>query len=672
MRSNCCGARHSLSDLSYSVGDAMRKNLPFLISVLALASLLSTPSIAATPKFNTLDPGKTVTLEQEVPIKIALVGFDENDVDEDALRAQLADAYAPVVRVPKLYQDAGAPVTPRDLGLSFTFEYDIINTGTRFEDAFFGYLKQIGTAGPPTHFQDCYSGTAPTLPDGTPDPCNQTGSVLDIDQSLYIDAPSVEQWLATRGRALLDTDAEHAYFLYFINWYSRDDFQFHVFTKTDEPDPDTGYNFGEQRASRKLRGYGGSTASRIWYFDMSAGPEFWAGSYDINTPDLDGDGEPDYRIPPIWEYAEGGYRPYAELSKDLGLLTRYVGVDLLFTPSPLYDPLVTTPGVGGDKVVDIELAETHSGSSGTEYIDRDFVLRHLQSIEPYYDWQVVVDDQQISPDALRALQVFGGLIDVNSLPDDDPVACAKAYTAFGALFCYFNQHRDEYIPAYAPNDYVAEVFAFYLNEENLIDQFGVVAFADNDYATGTQTYVFGFSDPVYRAAGFGFSGVTTHELGHHIGLSHPHDGYDPASDVDYGPTGPFYFAWNGDFSASIMGYLFVSFAFDQFNRDNLYRYETAGYLNKANALLAAVLAAPNAGRVTGLLKQADHEAKVAESAFDEWRYLTAVTAAYRTYNTVRTAAVQLGVPTEPVQTLLAPGITPSVPRREQPIRLPAE
>ena len=30
------------------------------------------------------------------------------------------------------------------------------------------------------------------------------------------------------------------YTIFFVNWYGRDDFKYHVYTKTDEPDPDIG------------------------------------------------------------------------------------------------------------------------------------------------------------------------------------------------------------------------------------------------------------------------------------------------------------------------------------------------------------------------------------------------------------------------------------------------
>ena len=66
----------------------------------------------------------------------------------------------------------------------------------------------------------------------------------------------------------------------------------------EEPDPNTGYNFGASRESRKMMAWGGTAAkdpqngtgkvSRV--YDLSTGPKYWTGNYDLTTADLDGDG----------------------------------------------------------------------------------------------------------------------------------------------------------------------------------------------------------------------------------------------------------------------------------------------------------------------------------------------------------------------------------------------
>ena len=107
------------------------------------------------------------------------------------------------------------------------------------------------------------------------------------------------------------------------------------------------------RESRKIIAWGGTTPDdeetglggrgerRVWFFDLSAGPEAWGGNYDITFDDLDGDGEPDYRIPVAWEYAADGYRAPSELAGDLSKVARYAAINLMFTSSPLYPPYLT-------------------------------------------------------------------------------------------------------------------------------------------------------------------------------------------------------------------------------------------------------------------------------------------------------------------------------------------
>src|SRR5690606_20104948 len=117
-------------------------------------------------------------------------------------------------------------------------------------------------------------------------------------------------------------------------------------------------------------------------------------------------------------------------------------------------------------------------------------------------------------------------------------------------------------------------------------QSGLLGYADDNWIDGTPTYQFLFNTPTYRALGFGLSGPTVHEVGHHIGLSHPHDGYDSQQGIDYGPGGPFFFVWQGDYSATIMSYMWVNDGFGVFDSDNMNRYLFAGYLNWSNATLA--------------------------------------------------------------------------------------
>lgn len=599
----------------------MKKRLFLLLNLVLVLSLLIVSPASAKDSLAVLRPGKHVTFQQNIPVNLVFIGYEQDAINRQALRQALPATYIPIVRYPAFYGVMG-----RDLGLKYNLHYNITFAERNFTNRFFSYLQEIGTPGDLTLFQQLYN--------------DQENNVLDITGPvLYIDGPSVEAWLADNLKV-----KPQSYTMVFINWYSRPDFQFHVYTKTDEPDPDTGHNFGEEEISR-LIDWGG-TSSRIWFNDLSAGPEWNTDNWNVDQPDLDEDGTEEYRMPPIWEYTEDGYRDPSELTKDLGLITRYVAINLLFLQSPLYDPLVTAPDVGGGKVVHINMFEDDRNNLGVDWIDTDFIVSRLSELQPYYDWQIELEDRNpIDDRARRAFRIFTGLRQRDDCWNDlgDP---------FAELFCFFDANLDTYVPAYPDEDYVIPVFAFNTTDARMGDLLGLLGFADDNWRDGTQTYVFEFGSEGPRSFGFGFSRLTDHEVGHHIALSHPHDGYDSELGLDYGPGGEFYYVWAGDASHTVMSYLWLTGEFGQFNQDNMYRWEFAGYLNWANDLLDDILADSDTSEVQDNLAQAEAYAAAAKAAFDQWDYLTAAMNARLAYEQVAMAADELGIATKSANSIL--------------------
>jgi hypothetical protein len=588
----------------------MKKRLVLLLNIVLILSLLVVSPAAAKNSLRTLKPGEQVTFKQTIPVNLIFIGYERDAIDREILRDQLPASYTPIVRIPAFYG-----LTGRDLGLKYNFRYNIRFKGKGFENRFFRYLQEIGEPGDLTVFQQLYN--------------EQEKNVLDVTGPvLYIDGPTVEAWLAKNLNV-----KPQSYTIVFINWHSRPDFQFHVYTKTDEPDPDTGHNFGEDQISN-LIAWGG-TSSRVWFYDLSAGPEWNTDNWNVDQPDLNGDGIEEYRMPPIWEYTEGGYRDASELTHDLGLITRYVAINLLFVYSPLYDPLVTAPDVGGGKVVHMTMFEDDPNNLGTDWIDTDFIVSRLSELEPYYDWQIHLEDRNpIDDQARRAFRIFAGL----DTSDD----CWNEFgDPFAELFCFFDANLDTYVPAYSEEDYVIPVFAFNTTDANMGNFLGLLGFADDNWRDGTQSYVFEFGSEGPRSFGFGFSRLTDHEVGHHIGQSHTHDGYDSELGLDYGPGGEFYYVWEGDESHSVMSYLWLTGAFGKFNQDNMYRWEFAGYLNWANGLLDDILAHPDADDVQNHVDRAERYATRAVKNFKNWNYLKAAANARRAYEQILRAADKL-------------------------------
>ena len=127
-------------------------------------------------------------------------------------------------------------------------------------------------------------------------------------------------------------------------------------------------------------------------------------------------------------------------------------------------------------------------------------------------------------------------------------------------------------------------------------------------------------------------------------MSHPHDGYDPAANVDYEPTGDFFFAWLGDESNSMMSYIDLNWDFSQFDRDNSARHHAAGYALIANRIAGDIQRSRQRDRAAANLVAADRELVAAQSAQGGRDYGSMLTHAAAAYRHVRAGAAQAGVP----------------------------
>ncbi|AVT31453.1 hypothetical protein C6361_20435 [Plantactinospora sp. BC1] len=595
-------------------------------AVLTVLSLSLAPaSQAATARYPHLDPGGQPRLTERVPVNVVFVGYEPDQVPRSAYQAELPRGYEPVVRSRLMYD------VREKLGLHYTYDYRISYADRRYEDRFFGELKRLARPAPLTALQSEYNA--------------QQRNVLDITGNHHIDAPSVERWLAKHPPSGVDTRRNT---VFLINWYGRSDFRFHVYTKTNEPDPDTGYNFGVERESRKIIAWGGTTARdeedglgstrRVWFHDLSAGPESWTSNWNVDERDLDGNGVEDYRMPPTWEYTAGGYRAPDRLAGDLGLITRYVALNLLFTSSPLYPAELPTAQPPRSINLDSNVYEGWPGVDASKtYVKPDLLLAELRELR----WRNRLDhDSQDLPFTGEAERCY-------RLAVEEDVSCYPE-TGFPGFANFYLQNRKELARTQDDQgrvDYELPMFSYAVPEGTITPALG---FADDNYVDGTQTYVFGFISPEIVESGYGLTTTLIHEVGHHLGMSHPHDGYDSASGVDYGPADEFYFVGAGDQTNSMMSYIDLNWDFSQFDHDNSDRFLTAAYNEAANRLAADVLDSPRAHRAQDELAAADRLLGRAKAALAGHEYAAAHAYADQAYGEVVDGARQAGVPTDRV------------------------
>jgi hypothetical protein len=569
-----------------------------------------------------LDPGGLTRFKERVPVNVVFVGFNESDAPWAKVRAELASRSQPIVRSRAFYG------IDEPLGLDYSYDYKPYYTSRSWEDSFFSYLSSIAVPKPLTEWQQAYN--------------DQSSNVLNVTSNRWIDAPRVEKRLIDTAPASVDTRNPT---IYFINWYGRSDFKFHVYTKIGEPDPDTGYDFGLNRDTRKIVAWGGTTPDdeetglgrrgvhRVWFYDVSAGPENWGGNWNVDDADLDGDDVADYRIPVSWEY--GHYRAKSKLAGDLGKVVRYVGLDLLFTSSPLYPPYFTADKIPARVDLDVNTFEGWKGvDASRSYITPDLFIDEERELPAGFTLSQDYEDLPFAGDFKRCFEQEFPLD-----PEAEATPCFRQYNddPDANLFVASALNQRKFLEG--DGDYEAGLLNFATTD----DYPTPLGYADDNWLDGTQSGVFSFISPGIVEAGYGLTTTMIHEYGHHSSMSHPHDGYDSAADVDFEPTGDFFFAWLGDESNSMMSYIDVNWDFSQFDRDNSARQHAAGYALIANRIAADILRDRDRDRAASELAAADRLLEAAQDAVAAHDYEAMLRKAEAAYWSVREGADDAGV-----------------------------
>ncbi len=597
-----------------------------LASALAMAAGTGT-AVGRDPgkPFAHLDPGGPVRLHERLPVQVVFIGYDRSLVPGKPFLAALPKRATPVVRS---RQDYGGK---EPVGLEYAFNYQVAFADAAYADRFFGALAGMAVR------QESIDGRTRTLYQDLYN--RQAGNVLEVGQNFLLDAPTVERWLTEHPPPGVDPERNT---VVFVNWWGRSDFRFHTYTKYGEPDPDTGYDFGRNRQSRHLIAWGGTPPDdeetgrpgpvhRLWFHDLSAGPDSWSGGWNVDDADFDGDHQPDRLIPPVWEYVTaGGNRGRAELAQDLARVARYVAIDLLFAPSPLYPPYLTPHRLPASINLDVNIYRDRSPTFDGTPVHRNDVLAELRKLTPIpMTWDI--EERPLRDDGETCFHQYRR---------DKPCYPEYAhYPGYADLFLYQAQHLDV---RDGGGEYELVVTAYITQAE-----LDVSGSAEDNYADGTQSMVVLNLTAPGLADGRGLTATMIHEVGHHLGLSHTHDGYDSEEGSDFGAVGDHAYAWVGDEVNSVMSYVDVNRDFSVFDRDHMNRWQATAYLRSTNAIAADVLDSPKAGAGLPALADADREAGAAQTALSAHDYPTVLARARAAYLHARRAAEDAAVEVRP-------------------------
>ena len=204
---------------------------------------------------------------------------------------------------------------------------------------------------------------------------------------------------------------------------------------------------------------------------------------------------------------------------------------------------------------------------------------------------------------------------------------------------FFSQHHNDYLDGVR---YEIPVAAFDVPDERLPST--IAGFASLR-PPNLQGWNYTFMADRVRAALGTDTGVIGHEVGHHLGLSHVHDTYDPGLDADLSVAdgGPFFFLIAGTEAYTAMSYLPNTDEFGQFDRDHMARWQVAARLDNANRILGDVARSPRSGKAASLAGQADAKAGEAVARLGQWDLPGASRAAADAYRLVLAAAAAANV-----------------------------
>ncbi len=666
----------------------MSHRLALALAILpaGLLVLLSAGAATPPPTFTTLAPGQVPRIEQNLDVNVVFIGFHTGSgpqqIDDSRFRSRLTPFSA--VAAAEISAVQGTPrIRP---GILSHLDYNIVYAPPWFEDAFFGFLSELAQ---PQAFSISFGPGTPELPVVPAqyfyDFCNAPQALFGCDfdpsaprtnrrlitQNHFIYAPLVEKVL-DYNLPSIGVDPSRPT-LVLINWFGRPDFIDHAYFKGNGPDVETGFNYLFKGVvfSGLTSGWGGTAPddpedsglcpgpcplARVMFLDLSAGPTIRQGDWDLISPAYRLTFNCcffDYRLPPIWEYGNIGYRPFNDLTGDLAeKVVSDVFIGAVATANPLYPPVLSPPRTPATIQLDVNLFQWNPPVDTSNLLKRDVLVRILSEL-PY---RFTTEFTKVASGGDRRLrQVY----DCYRSAFDDPLGVGQSCygnrlggSAQGDLYLYFRDHLFHFLEG--DPDYELPVFIF---DTDNAHQVPYVGFADSNYADNPrQSFVYLASRPdtisgseFSLTSAYGYTRTLAHEAGHHVGLSHPFLGYrclDPECQNlrFFNALGDTYYTWLGDQVNSVMNLNFLNQDFSQFDRDNVRRWLTFEYLRLANEILPSVLSSPRAGQVSSALQAADGLATNALAAFGAVDYTGAVQSAEGAYRTVLGAADQIGVP----------------------------
>ena len=334
----------------------------------------------------------------------------------------------------------------------------------------------------------------------------------------WIDASLVEEWLHRKSLT------SEGYTIFFLRPPSSHMNYLHSYgITTEDVDKDTEFR------QEGMMGFGGKY--RLYFIDLTSGPSYY----------------PDVPIPTVARQVHKNVFDIANEQDYQKLVSNYVNdaITLLFTPSYLYEPTYKSK-----YMLDIFVIDQTSGKSfgtiGSQYLTASKLEASMKSLVPYSEWESKIEGKSfdwlprdLGRTIIRSLSfnTERGIdtISVSSatLPEELDKWKKSRLTPEQAEELEKEKGTTVYLPVII---LVFDAVAY------VDDGAQGIALPDVDDPTIPCCVIIATNKNILVDHDVGLTSVTVHEVGHFLGLRHPHDGY--REDLKDGHLQNWFFDWS--------------------------------------------------------------------------------------------------------------------------------
>ncbi|MEM2759512.1 MAG: hypothetical protein QXU32_03635 [Nitrososphaerales archaeon] len=455
-----------------------------ILSTVLLVSVLLFSFATNTFSQVEVKPSDNIIIDAPMQINLVMIGDTWSMEDQKNILDRLVKSYRPNIA----YEN-------RTAGVNYTYRYVFTNMTSEKSNELFAYMNTVAVENTmPEFIAEWIRVSHPEL--------------VRPDRQTYkmVSAFAIESWLSKLER-------EQGYTIYFLKPSTDQVGYFHTY-RTAMKDPDTGREFVQEG----MMGFGGKY--RFYFIDLTAGPWFYP-----YVPTSDGKfiGQFHKNINDI--RTEDEYYAF---------IAGYVNdaIMLLFTPSYLYSPVYKLNHKIDIFLIDMTAGRVFHDVSG-KFINKSTIETAFAKLIPYAKWSS--DIQGHSFDSLpRELQraVLRSLT-FKSVVGGGDIILVRSADLIAELNKWVTSNLSSEQLAAAEKSALQTVFVpvvlFVFDKEAYVDKEAVLGTAVPDPSDKTIPCcaVVAVDKHVLFDIGTGLSIVTIHEMGHVLGLRHPHDGYGP-------------------------------------------------------------------------------------------------------------------------------------------------